>query len=46
MKNASANFIVENGIPRENLDLMADPERNYMVILKDGKIILTKNQNL
>jgi len=27
-----------DGNPLENLDLVADPDRNFVVIMKDGKI--------
>ena len=37
-KGAYADLILVNGNPLENLDLVADPEKNFMVIMKDGKI--------
>jgi imidazolonepropionase-like amidohydrolase len=27
-----------NGNPLENIDLVADPDKNFAVIMKDGKI--------
>jgi len=27
-----------DGNPLENLDLVADPDKNFVVIMKDGKI--------
>lgn len=33
-----ADLILVNGNPLENLDLVADPEKNFAVIMKDGKI--------
>lgn len=33
----NANVLVE-GNPLENLDLVADPDKNFAVIMKDGKI--------
>jgi imidazolonepropionase-like amidohydrolase len=31
-------FILVNGNPLENIDLVADPAKNFDVIMKDGKI--------
>jgi len=33
-----ADLILVNGNPLENLDLVADPDKNFVVIMKDGKI--------
>jgi imidazolonepropionase-like amidohydrolase len=35
---AYADLILVNGNPLENLDLVADPGKNFAVIMKDGKI--------
>jgi len=35
---AYADLILVNGNPLENLDLVADPGKNFVVIMKDGKI--------
>lgn len=35
---ALADLIIVNGNPLENLDLVADPDKNFAVIMKDGKI--------
>jgi len=32
------DLILVNGNPLENLDLIADPTKNFVVIMKDGKI--------
>jgi len=32
------DLILVNGNPLENLDLVADPERNFVIIMKDEKI--------
>ena len=37
-KGAYADLILVNGNPLENLDLVADPENNIVVIIKDGKV--------
>jgi len=37
-EGAYADLILVNGNPLENLDLVADPENNFVVIMKDGKI--------
>jgi len=31
-------MILVDGNPLQNLDLVADPEKNFLVIMKDGKI--------
>ncbi|WP_224484427.1 metal-dependent hydrolase family protein [Robertkochia aurantiaca] len=38
MEGAYADMILVDGNPLENLDLVADPEKNFVVIMKDGKI--------
>jgi imidazolonepropionase-like amidohydrolase len=35
---ALADLILVDGNPLENLDLVADPAKNFVVIMKDGKI--------
>jgi imidazolonepropionase-like amidohydrolase len=35
---ALADLIVVNGDPIENLNLIADPDKNFVLIMKDGKI--------
>jgi imidazolonepropionase-like amidohydrolase len=37
-EGALADLILENGNPLENLDLVADPDKNFVVIMKDGVI--------
>ena len=37
-KGAYADLILVDGTPLENLDLVADPGKNFAVIMKDGKI--------
>ena len=37
-KGAYADLIIVDGNPLENLDLVADPENNFVVIMKDGKV--------
>jgi imidazolonepropionase-like amidohydrolase len=37
-EGALADLILVNGNPVENLNLVADPEQNFVVIMKDGKI--------
>jgi imidazolonepropionase-like amidohydrolase len=35
---ALADLIVVNGDPIENLNLIADPDRNFVLIMKDGRV--------
>jgi imidazolonepropionase-like amidohydrolase len=35
---ALADLLLVNGDPTTNLDVVADPAKNFMVIMKDGKI--------
>ncbi|MCG7394724.1 amidohydrolase family protein [Microvirga sp. ACRRW] len=37
-EGAMADLLVVDGNPLENLDLVADPDRRFLVIMKDGKI--------
>lgn len=37
-EGALADLLLVDGNPLENLDLVADPEKNFRVIMKDGKI--------
>ena len=37
-EGAYADLIIVDGNPLENLELVADPEKNFKVIMKDGKI--------
>ncbi|MGE5301508.1 MAG: amidohydrolase family protein [Acidobacteriota bacterium] len=37
-EGALADLILVSGNPLENIELVADPERNFAVIMKDGKI--------
>ena len=37
-EGAYADLIIVDGNPLENLDLVADPENNFVVIMKDGKV--------
>ncbi len=36
--DALADLILVDGDPIANLDLMADPEKNFLVIMKGGKV--------
>jgi len=38
-KGALADLIVVDGDPIEDLRLIADPERNFLLIMKDGRIV-------
>jgi imidazolonepropionase-like amidohydrolase len=35
---ALADLLPVDGNPLENLDLVKDPEKNFVVIMKDGKV--------
>lgn len=37
-ENALADLLLVGGNPLENIALIADPERNFLVIMKDGKV--------
>jgi imidazolonepropionase-like amidohydrolase len=37
-EGALADLLLIDGNPLENLDLVADPDRNFLVIMKDGKV--------
>lgn len=37
-EGAFADMLLVNGDPLQNLDLVADPAKNFLVIMKDGKI--------
>jgi len=37
-EGALADLILVNGNPLDNIDLVADPAKNFAVIMKDGKI--------
>lgn len=37
-EGALADLILVNGNPVENINLVADPEQNFLVIMKDGKV--------
>ena len=41
-EGALADMILVDGNPLENLDLVADPEKNFLVIMKDGVIYKNK----
>lgn len=36
--DALADLILVNGDPLTNLELMGDPDKNFLMIMKDGKI--------
>ena len=38
MEGAYADLIIVNGNPLEDLDLVADPDTNFVLIMKDGEI--------
>ena len=35
---AYADMLLVDGNPLENIDLVADPDKNFLIIMKDGKI--------
>ena len=37
-EGAFADLLLVHGNPLENIDLVADPERNFKIIMKDGRI--------
>jgi imidazolonepropionase-like amidohydrolase len=37
-EGALADLLLVDGNPIENIALIADPQRNFLVIMKDGKI--------
>jgi imidazolonepropionase-like amidohydrolase len=37
-EGALADLILVDGNPLENLDLVADPDKNFVIIMKDGVI--------
>jgi len=37
-EGAYADLILVDGNPLQNLDLVADPENSFVVIMKDGKL--------
>jgi imidazolonepropionase-like amidohydrolase len=37
-EGAYADLLLVDGNPLQNLDLVADPDKNFVVIMKDGKI--------
>ncbi|SIN73233.1 metal-dependent hydrolase family protein [Algoriphagus halophilus] len=37
-EGAYADLVIVDGNPLENLELIADPENNFVVIMKDGKV--------
>jgi imidazolonepropionase-like amidohydrolase len=37
-EGAYADLLLVDGNPLENLDLVADPENNFVIIMKDGVI--------
>ena len=37
-EGAYADLILVDGNPLQNIDLVADPGKNFVVIMKDGKI--------
>jgi len=37
-EDALADLLLVDGNPLENLDLIADPDKNFVIIMKDGKI--------
>jgi len=43
-EGAYADLLLVNGNPLENLDLVADPDKNFAVIMKDGKIYKNTTQ--
>jgi imidazolonepropionase-like amidohydrolase len=37
-EGAYANLLLVDGDPTQNLDIIADPAKNFRIIMKDGKI--------
>jgi len=37
-EGAYADLLLVDGNPLENIDLIGDPEKNFVIIMKDGKI--------
>lgn len=37
-EGAYADMLLVDGNPLQNIDLLADPDKNFVVIMKDGKI--------
>ncbi len=37
-EGAYADLIIVDGNPLENLDLVGDPDENFVLIMKDGEI--------
>jgi len=37
-EGALADVLLVDGDPLANLDLIADPDKNFLVIMKDGKV--------
>jgi imidazolonepropionase-like amidohydrolase len=37
-EGAYADLLLVDGNPLEDIDLIADPHKNFVVIMKDGKI--------
>ena len=38
IEGAYADMVLVDGNPLEDLDLVADPDKNFVVIMKDGKV--------
>ena len=38
-EGALADLILVDGDPLENLKLIADPEKNFVMIMKDGRVV-------
>jgi imidazolonepropionase-like amidohydrolase len=38
VEGAFADLLLVDGNPVENIELVADPEKNFLIIMKDGKI--------
>jgi imidazolonepropionase-like amidohydrolase len=37
-EGALADLLLVDGDPLENIELVADPEKNFVIIMKDGRI--------
>ena len=44
-EGALADLLLVDGDPLENIDLVADPAKNFLIIMKDGKIYKNTVQN-
>jgi len=43
-EGAYADMILVDGDPLKDLDLVADPDKNFVMIMKDGKVYKNQTQ--